>query len=206
MAKRNGNRGNSRAGGRLRIIGGQWRSRQLPFPDVEGLRPTTDRVRETLFNWIQHDIPGARCLDLFSGSGALGFEALSRGAGNVVMIENNSKASFQLKENAKTLNAENVEIYHGDAMQFLSQENTPFDLIFLDPPFGKGFLQDCINQIVEMKLLKKDGAIYIESEQSLDDLEIPANWHPHREKQAGQVIYRLYVVEENWLSEEVINQ
>lgn len=199
MAKRNGNRSGGRNSGRgnsrLRIIGGEWRSRQIPFPDVDGLRPTTDRVRETLFNWIQHSLPGARCLDLFSGSGALGFEALSRGAGKVVMIENDSKASFQLKENAKTLNVQNAEIYHGDAMQYLAQDNEPFDLIFLDPPFGKGFLQDCINQIVENNLLKADGEIYIESEQSLDDLEIPANWQPHREKQAGQVIYRLYQAE-----------
>lgn len=188
MAKRNGNR--------LRIIGGEWRSRQLPFPDVDGLRPTTDRVRETLFNWIQHAIPGARCLDLFSGSGALGFEALSRGAGKVIMVENNAKASFQLKENAKTLNANQAEIYHGDGLQFVHEEQVPFDVIFLDPPFGKGFLQDCVNSINENQLIRNNGLVYIESEHDLNELNVPSHWHPHREKKAGQVVSRLYVIEE----------
>ncbi len=189
MAKRNGNR--------LRIIGGEWRSRLLPFPDVDGLRPTTDRVRETLFNWVQHTIPGARCLDLFSGSGALGFEALSRGAGNVVMVENNAKASFQLKENAKSLSADSAEVYHGDAIQFLHQDTAAFDVIFLDPPFGKGFLQDCVNGIAQNNLVKNGGLVYIESEQDLDSLDLPNHWHPHREKKSGQVVSRLYVIDED---------
>ncbi len=199
MAKRNGGRSSGRASGRssnrLRIIGGQWRSRLIPFPDVDGLRPTTDRVRETIFNWLQPSLPGAKCLDLFSGSGALGFEALSRGAGNVVMIENNSLASFHLKENAKLLNAQGAEIYHGDAMKFLQQDQTAFDIIFLDPPFGKGFLQDCIDTIDARQLVKTNGLVYIESEHDLTELKLPAHWRLHREKQAGQVISRLFEVE-----------
>lgn len=186
MAKRNGNR--------LRIIGGQWGSRILPFPDVQGLRPTTDRVRETLFNWIAPVIPGARCLDLFSGSGALGFEAMSRGAGHVVMIENHSKASFQLKENATLLQAKGAEIYHGDALIWLNQTAEPFDVIFLDPPFGKGLLQTCVDHIHKNHLIKDGGYVYIESEQELAGLSIPSTWNNYREKQAGQVAYRLYSV------------
>lgn len=186
MAKHTGNR--------LRIIGGQWRSRQLPFPDVEGLRPTTDRVRETVFNWLQPYLPGAQVLDVFAGSGALGFEALSREAEFVHLLEKNQKAAKQLQENAKTLNANNCNVHMGDSIQILASLNTPFDIIFLDPPFGKGLLPQCIELIDQHNLIKTLGWVYIESEQDLNDLSIPKHWRLHREKKAGQVKLRLFEV------------
>ena len=181
-------------GNRLRIIGGQWRSRQLPFPDVEGLRPTTDRVRETVFNWLQPYLPGAQVLDVFAGSGALGFEALSREAGFVNLLERSQKAAKQLQENAKTLNASNCNVHMGDSIQILATLNTQFDIIFLDPPFGKGLLPQCIELIDQHTLIKTHGWIYIESEQELNDLNIPKHWRMHREKKAGQVKLRLFEV------------
>lgn len=184
MAKKNGNR--------LRIIGGQWRSRFLPFPDVEGLRPTTDRIRETLFNWLQPVVHGARVLDVFAGSGALGFEALSRGAANVTLIERNASAARCLQENSKTLNTTNAQVIQGDALQKLAQFKDPFDLIFLDPPFSKGLLPECIDLIDKNGLLSDHGWIYIESEQDLANLNLPQDWALHREKKAGQVRLCLY--------------
>ncbi len=181
---------------RLRIIGGEWRSRLLPFPDVQGLRPTTDRVRETLFNWIQQDIVGARCLDLFSGSGALGFEALSRGAASVVLTEKNGKAALQLTENAELLKAKNAEIYQAEALYWLDhwsvESSAAFDLIFLDPPFGQDLLQDCIDRIDRQGLLKPNAWVYIESELALADMRLPSSWRLHREKRTGQVMSRLF--------------
>jgi len=155
MAKKSGNR--------LRIIGGQWRSRFLPFPDVEGLRPTTDRVRETLFNWLQPVVHGAAVLDVFAGSGALGFEALSRGAGSLTLIEKNPQAAKQLMENIQTLKSADAQVKQTDALHFLAQQQTPFDLIFLDPPFSKGLLPECIALIESNNLLADNGWIYIES-------------------------------------------
>lgn len=186
MAKHSGNR--------LRIIGGQWRSRQLPFPDVEGLRPTTDRVRETLFNWLQPYLPGANVLDVFAGSGALGLEALSREAGQVTLIEKNQKATKQLQDNIRTLNADNSSVHMGDALQILPTLANAFDVIFLDPPFGKGLLPNCINAIEQHNLISPNGWVYIESEQALTELAIPKHWRLHREKKAGQVMLRLFQI------------
>lgn len=183
MAKKGGNR--------LRIIGGQWGSRQLPFPDVEGLRPTTDRVRETLFNWLMPYVPGAHVLDAFAGSGALGFEALSREAQSAILLEKNKKAAQRLMDNAHTLNA-NALVRHTDTLNWLLKSDEVFDLIFLDPPFNKGLLPNCIQAIKDNGLLAPDGWIYIESESELSDLNIPAEWHLHREKKAGQVKLRLF--------------
>ena len=176
---------------KLRIIGGQWRSRQLPFPDVQGLRPTTDRVRETVFNWLMPYLPGAKVLDVFAGSGALGFEALSREAGSAVLLEKDSKAAKTLKENTALLKA-NAQVFQTDSLNWLQSCDTEFDLIFLDPPFNKGLLPNCIETIESKNLLAKNGWIYIESEASLSDLNIPSNWHLHRDKKAGQVMLRLF--------------
>lgn len=186
MAKHSGNR--------LRIIGGQWRSRLLPFPDVEGLRPTTDRVRETLFNWLQPYLPGSQVLDVFAGSGALGLEALSREADQVTLIEKNQKAAKQLQENVRTLNANNCAIHMGDALSILTTLATTYDVIFLDPPFGQGLLPHCIDAIEQHGLCKEHGWVYIESEQDLAQLNIPKHWRLHREKKAGQVKLRLFEV------------
>lgn len=177
---------------KLRIIGGEWRSRQLPIPNIEGLRPTTDRVRETVFNWLNFEIPGASCLDLFCGSGALGFEALSRGAKDCTFVELNRSVSEQITTNLKTLNANNAQVVHGDAATFLRQAPTPFDVIFLDPPFRKDLLEQVIPAIAAAGWIKPQGYIYIEreSEKALDFL--PDNWQLEKEKVAGQLTFALY--------------
>ena len=180
--------------GTLKIIGGQWRSRQIDVLDADGLRPTPNRVRETLFNWLQADIFNSRCLDLFAGSGALSFEAASRGAKNVVQIENNLAACTALKANAQKLDATNVHMVQSDTLAYLAK--TPpnqFDVIFIDPPFGLDLvLQSC-------ELLKKNlwlapyAKIYIETETTLK-LELPESWQLLKSKVAGEVAYSLFMV------------
>lgn len=174
----------------LRIIGGQWRSRRLPIARVQGLRPTPDRVRETLFNWLQMAMPGARCLDLFAGSGALGFEALSREAGDVVLVEKHPVAFAQLRDNAAALSADDagtVTLVNDDALRYLQREQQPFDVIFLDPPFRKGLLTNVLDILVERELLKPSGKLYLEYEQEYA-LDL-AQWNLEvlRETSAGQV-------------------
>lgn len=186
MAKQSGKSTN-----KLRIIGGQWRSRQLPFPDVQGLRPTTDRVRETVFNWLMPYLPGAKVLDVFAGSGALGFEALSREAADAVLLEKDSKAARMLKENTALLKA-NAQVFQTDSLNWLQSCDTQFNVIFLDPPFNKGLLPNCIETIESKNLLAANGWIYIESEADLSELNIPSSWHMHRDKKAGQVMLRLF--------------
>ncbi len=190
----------SRRGGAsntLRIIGGQWRGRKLRFADGEGLRPTTDRVRETLFNWLQPVIAGARCLDLFSGSGALGLEALSRGAGEVVFIERNPKAVAALRENLKLLQAANAEVHQGDALTWLQKTSTPFDVIFLDPPFRQALLGPALRQLDDGGWVAGGARIYIEQELELGEPSLPQGWELLRSKQAGQVGYYLAEVRED---------
>lgn len=182
----------ARQSNKLRIIGGQWRSRQLSFPDAEGLRPTTDRIRETVFNWLQPVIHGARCLDLFSGSGAMGFEALSRGAASVVMVDLNPKVVRQLKENVQLLATRNAQVVQADCLQYLSQANGPFDVIFLDPPFAKDMLQSVLERIEKHALLTSGGYVYVECERQLSDLRFPPHWQLHREREGGQVRFSLY--------------
>ena len=181
------------APGQLRIIGGQWRGRKLSFPDVEGLRPTGDRVRETLFNWLAPEIQGARCLDLFAGSGALGFEALSRGAESAMFIECHAKASAQLRIHLKTLSADNGRVLHEDVLSVLRQGNShePYHIVFIDPPFSLNLWQAVIGMLEQGNWLADDATIYVESgRESL--YQAPINWQLHREKHAGQVCYRLY--------------
>lgn len=166
-------RSNRKNANALRIIGGDWRSRKIPFIDAQGLRPTPDRIRETLFNWLQGDVYGASCLDLFAGSGALGIEALSRGADDVVFVEKNQSVANQLTDNLKTLNSDS-EVLQGDALKLLSGESLgfkkPFDIVFLDPPYRKGLLEDSLQSLFENELLEKNGLIYLEheAEQSFD--------------------------------------
>jgi 16S rRNA (guanine966-N2)-methyltransferase len=177
----------------VRIIGGEWRRRLIRFPDSANLRPTPDRVRETLFNWLGQDLDGQRCLDLFAGSGALGFEAASRGAAQVVMVEQAPKVLAALQDNARELHAENVQIVRADAIKFLSlaaakvpAPEQRFDVIFLDPPFRQGWLERL--QPLLPALLNDDGALYIEAEQPLSAL---GDWRTVREGKAGQVHYHL---------------
>ncbi len=149
----------------LRIIGGEWRGRKLPFIDAQGLRPTPDRIRETLFNWLQGYTHNSGCLDLFAGSGILGFEALSRGAKNVTFIEKNKQVSAQLESNISLLSA-NATLINTDALNYLSSTQSSFDLIFLDPPYRQGLLEQSLKVICQhdKKLLHKHSLIYLEHE------------------------------------------
>jgi 16S rRNA (guanine966-N2)-methyltransferase len=169
---------------KIRIIAGKWRGRKLEVVDAPGLRPTPDRVRETLFNWIQQEIVGARCLDLFAGTGALGFEALSRDASEVIMIESDAKAVEYLNQHAKLLKSENQTIQLANAMSWLKQGAKGFDIIFLDPPFKQGYIEKCCAIIKDESLLNANGLVYIESEKHLD---IPEGWQIKKQKDAGQV-------------------
>lgn len=182
--------------GFVRIISGRWRGRKLPVKDVEGLRPTTDRVKETVFNWLAADLYDARCLDVFAGSGGLGFEALSRQAAHVTMLELNPQAAQQLKTNAQALDAEKADVIQTDALTYLQQAGKPVDIVFIDPPFRKDLLIDVFSVLESNGWLAPDARIYIEAESELGSLETPPNWTLHREKTAGQVTYRLYFREE----------
>lgn len=177
----------------LRIIGGEWRGRKLRFADGEGLRPTTDRVRETLFNWLQPVIAGARCLDLFSGSGALGLEALSRGAAEVTFVDTNPRAIAALKENLALLQVDNAQVVRSDALAFLRGDPQVYDVVFLDPPFRRELLQPALKRLGEGGWLAPGSRVYIELESELDEPELPEGWEMLRSKRAGQVAYHLAV-------------
>lgn len=153
----------------LRIIGGKWRSRKISFLPLPGLRPTTDRIRETLFNWLSPYINGANCLDLFSGSGALSFEALSRGAKSVTIVDKSPKVIAKLEENAKTLQAINAEFYCLTIPEELTKiPKQIFDIVFLDPPFQQNLIKICCEKLLELGLVNKNTLVYIESEKELD--------------------------------------
>ncbi|UJF22054.1 16S rRNA (guanine(966)-N(2))-methyltransferase RsmD [Shewanella sp. OMA3-2] len=179
--------------GQVRIISGQWRSRKLPIHDLEGLRPTTDRVRETLFNWLSVDIRGARVLDCFAGSGALGLESLSRYAEFALMFELQKSAANQLTKNLHTLNCTNAKVINGDSLQLLTKgTDQGFDVVYIDPPFRKGLAKQTIELLMTHGWLNNDALIYLETETDLTELVIPASWLPLKQKTAGQVSYRLY--------------
>lgn len=176
---------------KLRIIGGRWRSRNLTFPVVEGLRPTGDRIRETLFNWLMPILPGSRCLDLFAGSGILGFEALSRGASHCTLVELNPTALRQLQANATLLGATDARVVAGNALEFLGRAPTKtFDVVFLDPPFAADAWLSTM-ALLEKGWLNPDAWVYVETPHDLA-LSLGAQWQLHRQKQAGQVCYSLY--------------
>ena len=176
----------------LRIIGGVWRSRKIRFPDAPNLRPTPDRVRETLFNWLRQDLERLTCLDLFAGSGALGFEAASRGAARVVQVDSNAGACLALKQNGALLDAKVVEVVQADVSRFLSGPAHAFDIVFLDPPFHQGMVGPCCRRLEEGGWLTEHARIYIETEKGLALEDLPGNWHIQRQKQAGGVGYHLY--------------
>ncbi|WED26603.1 16S rRNA (guanine(966)-N(2))-methyltransferase RsmD [Vibrio sp. DW001] len=178
--------------GSIRIIAGLWRGRKLPVCNAEGLRPTTDRVKETLFNWIAQDVPHAKCLDLFAGSGGLGFEAASRQAKQVVMIELNVQAHKQLSQNITTLKTDSIDAIHSDSLSYLEKQGMPFDIVFIDPPFRKGLLEKSLKLLEENNWLAENAMIYIETEKELTLTGVPDNWSLYREKKAGQVSYRLF--------------
>ncbi len=177
----------------LRIIGGTWRSRKIRFPATPGLRPTPDRVRETLFNWLGQDLEGLACLDLYAGSGALGFEAASRGAKRVVQVERNSEACQALRQNCDSLQAQTVQVVTADVSYFLTRPAEPFNLVFLDPPFHQQLVVPCCQLLEEKGWLADHARIYIEVEKEKGLQGLPESWQLHRHKQAGEVGYYLYL-------------
>jgi len=179
------------ASGSIRIIAGKHRGRKLPVLMAEGLRPTTDRVKETVFNWLMPYIHGSNCLDCFAGAGSLGFEALSRGASKVSLIELNNEAAKQLSANKQLLQSSDVTVCNTDVLVFLKNQ-TPekFDVVFIDPPFRKDLITQT-SELLNNGWLSEQALIYVEME-SESTQSLPATWQLLKEKIAGQVVYRLY--------------
>ncbi len=176
----------------LRIIGGRWRSRRLVFPPLPGIRPTPDRVRETLFNWLQHHVAGARCLDLFAGSGALGLEALSRGAAQCVFVDRQRAVARYLHETLQMLGAANAEVHTLNARRFLDEAPViPFDIVFLDPPFDAGVLPQTCTRLEEHGWLSPEAHIYLEAPSRGGLPALPEGWAMARSQRAGAVGYHL---------------
>lgn len=188
MKSRTNNRRNQ-----VRIIAGDWRGRKLDFPDAEGLRPTPDRVRETLFNWLQPYLPGAHCLDLFAGSGVLGFEAMSRGAASVSFVERERSVYQSLDRNIDLLGIKaQVSLKQADALQYLqADDDSEFDIIFLDPPYGKGLVEKCLLSEGLKRHLKVGSLVYMEHEVALGEIVLSRDWSVLKNKKAGHVNYYL---------------
>ena len=178
------------AGGKIRIIGGEWRGRKLTVADQPGLRPTPDRIRETLFNWLAAVIPGARCLDLFAGTGALGFEALSRGARSAIMVEQNIQLVRGLEQTRAALAAERADIIHAQAMTWLATAREPFDVVFLDPPFHQDYVKKACALLVNKRHLAPAAYVYTESEP--DVMSRVRGLKAVKQTRAGRVECRLY--------------
>ena len=174
----------------LRIIGGRWRGRKLSFAAVPGLRPTPDRVRETLFNWLAPVVPGSRCLDLYAGSGALGIEAASRGAAQVLMVDHASEVVHMLREQLTGLQASEVVVIQSDVREWLRGPSQEFDVVFLDPPFQQGLLPVTMQLLEDNGWLAAGAYVYIEAKKGLQP-DLPQGWEIYRSKQAGQVSYQL---------------
>lgn len=176
----------------LRIIGGGWRGRRVHFPDSPGLRPTADRIRETVFNWLQFSLAGTRCLDLFAGSGALGLEALSRGARQVVFVDDATAVVQSLREELGRLDgAVRAQVLQTTAARYLGQPGEPFDVIFLDPPFAPGALAEPVALIEAGGWIKPGGWLYLESERQAGPPRLPTRWDLVKSKSAGEVGYHL---------------
>jgi len=180
--------------GYVRIIAGEWRSRKLPVANVPGLRPTTDRVRETLFNWLQPYLRNARCLDLFAGTGALGFEAASRGASEVVLIEKSDTALGMLHSNRQMLKAENTTIVKADALGWLTDMGRPFDIIFIDPPFDLNIVSVCLQRLLDSACTQSGTLVYVEESRESPDHPEDDRLVSVKQGQAGQVRYTLLKV------------
>ncbi len=184
-----GGSSNKTANNTLRIIGGEWRSRKLEFPTADGLRPTSGMIRETLFNWLQHKVIGANILDMFSGSGALGFEALSRGAASVTMVEKDRKAAEQLKANAQLLQTTKAWVINSDALSWAARCGDSFDIVFLDPPFAADIAPGCL-EVCKSGLVKSEGLVYLEISR-LQKLQVPEEFEILKSKTSGNVMYQL---------------
>ena len=185
---------NSHSGsGAIRIIGGTWRGRKIMVPAIDGLRPTPDRVRETLFNWLMPYLPDTKCLDLFSGSGALSIESLSRGAAQVSALENSFEAVQALKKISALLEIQSLNIIHADALTWLGRvADTTFDIVFIDPPFHQNLVSPCCALLEKHLWLNEAALIYVEYERD-GTIDVPDSWHLHRQQQAGDVTYALYI-------------
>jgi 16S rRNA (guanine966-N2)-methyltransferase len=179
--------GRMTAANRVRIIGGKWRSRILRFPPAAELRPTPDRVRETLFNWLGQRLDGLTCLDLFAGSGALGFEAMSRGAARVVMVERDRAVASALRDSAKLLDAGSLEVVQGDALAYLKRAAETFDVVFVDPPYASDLAMKALELLPVH--LEAGARVYVESATQLSP---PTAWTALREDRAGAVRYALF--------------
>ena len=183
---------NQSRSGRLRIVAGNWRSRLLDIADVPGLRPTSERIRETLFNWLAPRIEGARCLDLFAGTGALGLEALSRGAKSTVFVENSPRAVAALAGNIKLLGATGATVKNMSALQYLRTDpGEKFDLVFLDPPFDADLMDELCRLLEESNALADPCLVYIEQHRTAADVSMPQGWAIVKNKTAGNVRYML---------------
>lgn len=173
----------------IRIIGGKLRGKKISFPVSEGLRPTSSRIRETLFNWLMHSVAGARCLDAFAGSGALGIEAFSRGAQQVIFVEQSTPVYKHLCQVIQTIPTKQLEIFHQDVIDFLQKATQPFDIVFLDPPFEKNLQNKLLDLLLEKKLIHQQSLVYIESPIPL--VLSDKQWEVKRSKKAGNVYYTL---------------
>lgn len=175
----------------LRIIGGEWRGKRLEFPVLRGVRPTPDRVRETLFNWLTPLIQGARCLDLYTGSGALGLEAASRGAAQVIMVDREPAMIEALGQHCAQLNSKNIELIQMDALKFLRKNQLVFDVVFLDPPFLDDLLEQSLATLLSGSHLSMNARVYVEMNKFGERPVLPVDWEYLRSKTAGQVAYYL---------------
>ena len=175
----------------MRIIAGRWRSRVLPVVTTERLRPTPDRVRETLFNWLAGEVEGARCLDLFAGTGALGFEAASRGAKSVVMVERERGVAAALERAVRSLGADNVTIRCADALAWTPPGGGQFDIVFLDPPWSGPAPESALARLERMNALATGSLAYLETERDPADIELPSGWRLRHTRRAGRVRYHL---------------
>ena len=181
------------APGEVRVISGKWRGRKLTVLDAAGLRPTTDRVKETLFNWLMHDISGANVLDCFAGSGSLAIEALSRHAANATLVERDAGLARHLQQNLQKLQCSNAQVINQDCLSLLSSQATQqYNVVFIDPPFRQGLTEGCCQALEQQQWLTADALIYVETEKELTMTNLPANWRLLKEKIAGQLAYRLY--------------
>lgn len=182
-----------RGANRVRIVGGTHRGRRIAFPDAAGLRPTGDRIRETLFNWLVPTLPGSRCLDLFAGSGVLGIEAASRGAAEVVLVESSPRVAQALRQTIGELRlGEQVRLVEADALRWLTTAApVPFDVVFLDPPFAAGLMAEAIAALEQPGWLAEGALVYLERAESQGPWPVPEHWTIVRDKHAGQVSYAL---------------
>jgi 16S rRNA (guanine966-N2)-methyltransferase len=181
-----------KAAGSLRIIAGLWRGRKLAVLDLEGLRPTSDRIRETVFNWLQPYVGSANCLDLYAGTGALGLEAASRGAERVTLVELNAKAAAQLQSHCQTLSAKQCQVHRQGASDFLNQNQQQYDIIFIDPPYQGDFWSDIAQQLMDTNSVADNALIYVEYPKQIVMPTLPAQWQLMKEKKAGAVNYCLF--------------